>query len=118
MARKCKENTRALAQENIDTEDKEFDVQEVRNVVLSMGKNKTPGEDGIPSEVYKSTVKILPRYMTAIYNGCLRKETFPQRWKTALVIALTKPAKRESEEASKFRPIRLVNTGERCWKSY
>jgi len=75
-------NTRALAQEDIDTDDdKEFTVQEVKNVVLSMGKNKAPEEDGISSEVFKSVVEILPRYMTAIHNGCLRKGTFPQRWK-------------------------------------
>jgi len=74
-------NIRALAQEVIDTDDdKEFTVQEVKNVVLSMGKNKAPGEDGIPSEVFKSVIEILPRYMTAIYTGCLRKGTFPQRW--------------------------------------
>ena len=57
-------NIRALAQEVIDTDDdKEFTVQEVKNVVLSMGKNKAPGEDGIPSEVFKCVVEILPRYI-------------------------------------------------------
>jgi len=76
-----------------------------------MGKNKAPGEDGIPSEVFKSVVEILPRYMRAIYNGCLRKGTFPQRWKKALVISITKPGKTETEEASKFRPNK--STGQR-----
>jgi len=105
-------NIRALAQEDTDTnDDKEFTVQEVKNVVLSMGKNKAPGEDGIRSEVFKSVVEILPRYMTAIYNGCLHKGTFTQRWKKALVIPITKPVKTESEEATKFRPISLLDTG-------
>ena len=36
-------NIRALAQENTDTDDdKEFTVQEVKKVVLSIGKNKEP----------------------------------------------------------------------------
>lgn len=75
-------NTRALAREDIHTEDdKEFTVQQVKNVVMSMDKNNGPEEDGIPSEVFKGVVEILPRYMTAIYNGCLRKGTFPQKWK-------------------------------------
>jgi hypothetical protein len=87
-------NTRALAQEDIDTDDdKEFTVQEVRNVVMSMGTKKATGEDGIPTEIFKSTVEILPRYMTAIYNGCLRTGTFPQRWKTALMIPIIKPGR-------------------------
>jgi hypothetical protein len=104
--------TRALSQEEIDTDnDKEFTIQEVKNVVMSMGKDKAPGEDGIPSEVFKSLVEIFPRYMTAIHNGCLSKGTFPQRWKKALVIPITKPGKAESEEVSKFRPISLLNTG-------
>jgi len=50
-------NIRALAQEDIDTDDdKEFTVQEVKNVVLSVGKNKAPEEDCIRSEVFKSVV--------------------------------------------------------------
>jgi hypothetical protein len=77
---------------------------------MSMGEYKAPGEDGIPREVFKSLVEIFPRYMTAIYNGCLSKGTFPQRWKKALVIPITKPGQAESEEASKFRPISLLNT--------
>ena len=75
-------NIRALAQEDIDTvDDKQFSVQEVKNLVLSIGKNKAPVEDGIPRDVFKSVVEILPRYMTAIYDGCLSKGTFSQRWK-------------------------------------
>jgi len=46
---------RALTQEAIDTaNDKELTVQEVKNAVASMGNKKAPGEDGIPSEVFKS----------------------------------------------------------------
>jgi len=56
-------------------------VQEVKNVVASMGGKKAPGEDGIPNEVYKMLVEILPRYITEIYNECLTKGTFPKRWK-------------------------------------
>jgi len=97
--------------EDNQEDDDKFTLQEVKNVVMSMGKDKAPGEDGIPSEVLKSLVEIFPRYMTAIYNGCLSKGTFPQRWKKALVIPITKPGKAESEEASKFRPIILLNTG-------
>ena len=80
-------------------------------MVLSTRKNKAPDEDGIPSEFFKSVVEILPRYMTTIYNGCLRKGIFPQRWKKALLIPITRPGKTESEEAAKFRPINLLDTG-------
>jgi len=63
-----------LTQKPLDTEeDEEFTVQEVTNVIQDMGNNKAPGEDGIPNEVWKCVGTMLPRYMTAIYNGCLRE---------------------------------------------
>ena len=58
-----------------------------------MKVKKASGEDGIPSEVYKSLVETLPRYITAIYNGCLKESTFPKRWKTALIVPIIKPGK-------------------------
>ena len=52
---------RATTQETTDTaDDKELSVQEVKNVVASLGRKKAPGEDGIPSEVYKRLVEIYP----------------------------------------------------------
>ena len=76
-----------------------------------MGKSKAPAKEDIPSKVFKCVVEILARYMTALYNGYLLKGTFPQRWKKALVISITKPGKTETEEASKFRPNK--STGQR-----
>jgi hypothetical protein len=85
---------RALAQTPIDTEvDEEFTVQEVTNVVQGMGNKKSPGEDGIPSEVWKCLVVTLPRYLTAIYNGCLKECVFPKRWKKAKIIPIANRAK-------------------------
>jgi hypothetical protein len=75
-----------------------------------MGNKKTPGEDGIPNEVWKYVGAILPRYRTAIYNGCLRDGVFPKRWKKARIIPIVKPGKQGSEEVFKFRPISLIDS--------
>jgi hypothetical protein len=102
---------RALTQEAIDTaDDKEFTVHEVKNAVASMGNKKAPGEDGLPSEVFKSLVENLPWYITAIYNGGLRKGVFPKRWIKAMIIPIVKPGKEGSDDVSKFRPISLLDT--------
>jgi hypothetical protein len=76
-----------------------------------MGSNKAAGEDGITSEIYKSTVEIVPRYITAIYSGCLRSGTFPTRWKKAEIIPIPKPGKENSDEVSKLRPVSLLSIG-------
>jgi hypothetical protein len=48
-----------------------------------------------------------------MYNGCLRRGFFPKRWKTAKLIPIVKPGKENSDDVSKFRPISLLNTGEK-----
>jgi len=76
-----------------------------------MVKKKAPGENGITGEVYKSAFEVFPRYITAMYNGFLQRGVFPKRWKTAKLIPIVKPGKKNSDEVSKFRPISLLNTG-------
>jgi hypothetical protein len=76
-----------------------------------MGNNKAPGEDGIPSEVWMCVVATLPRYLTAIYNGCLKEGVFPKRWKKAKITPIVKPGKEGSDEINKFCPISLLDSG-------
>jgi len=55
-----------------------------------MNKTKAPGEDGTTEEVYKSAFEVLPRFITARYNCCLRRGFFPKRWKEAKLIPIVK----------------------------
>ena len=76
-----------------------------------MGDKMAPGGDGIPNEVWKSVVTILPKYLTAIFNGCLKEGVFQNRWKKAKIIPVVKLGKEGSDEVSKFRPISLLDSG-------
>jgi hypothetical protein len=91
-------------------DDKDFTRQEIRNAVESMGNKKAP-EDCITSEIYKISFENFPTYVTAMYNGCLKRGIFPLRWKRARLIPITKPRKENSKEISKYRPISLLNIG-------
>ena len=103
---------RTQSEELMDTaDDKDFTIEEIRIAVESMGNKKAPGEDGITGEIYKSTFEIIPSYITALYNGCLRRGVFPTRWKRAKLIPITKPWKENCEDITKFRPVSLLNTG-------
>jgi len=53
-------------------DDKEFTVQEIKNVVASMGNKKMP-DDGITSEISKSC-----RNPTQVHNSYLQQ--LPQEW--------------------------------------
>jgi len=103
---------RAQAQQPTTTaEDSEFTIEEIRYAVESMDNKKAPGEDGITGDIYNHTFKILPKFITAMYNGCLRDGVFPKRWKRAKLIPIIKPGKEDSYEVSKYRPISLLNVG-------
>jgi hypothetical protein len=68
---------RTQSQEPMDTAyDKDFNIEEIRNAVESMGNKTAPREDRIMCEIYKSIFEIFPSYITALYNGCLRRGVF------------------------------------------
>ena len=67
--------------------------------------------DGITSDIFLRTFNKFPRLVTAIYNQCLKKGSFPRRWKTVNIIPIAKPVQENSMEPSKYRPISLINIG-------
>jgi len=44
-----------------------------------------------------------------MYDGCLRYGVFPKRSKRVKLIPIIIPGKENSDEASKYRPISLLN---------
>jgi hypothetical protein len=70
---------------------------------------KAPGEDALNSEVILRTFKNCPTLFTQIYIECLRKGLFPKQWKRSIIIPIVKPGEEGINEASKYRPISLLN---------
>jgi hypothetical protein len=100
--------------QEVDTEtqtDPSLYTDKVTNVVMGMGNKKAPGEYEIPNKVWKGVVAILPKYLTTIYNGCLKKGVSPKRWKKSKIIPIVKQGKEGSDEVKKFRLISLLNSG-------
>jgi hypothetical protein len=81
-----------------------------------VNNKKAPGEDGITGEIFKQTFKTFPKYITAMYNVCLRKGVFPKMWKRAKLNPIVKPGKEESRSnkisTNKFFKHRGENYGE------
>ena len=103
---------RLQSQLHISTaEDKEFTTAEITDAIGSLGNKKARGEDGITGQIYKSAFEIFPRYITAMYNGCLNRGICPTRWKRTKWVPITKSGKDNCEDVTKFRSISLINTG-------
>jgi hypothetical protein len=90
-------------------DDRNFTQTEVKNAVESMDNKKAPGENGITGELFKQIFETFPNCITTMYNECLRKGTFPNRWKRAKLIPIVKPNKEGSDQVTKYRPISLLN---------
>ena len=67
--------------------------------------------DRITSDIFLRTFNKFPRLVTAIYNQCLKRGSFPRRWKTANIIPIAKPGQENSMEPSKYRPVSLLIIG-------
>jgi hypothetical protein len=75
---------RAQSQGTVNTPDyRKFTLVEIRNAVESMNNKKVPGEDNITGKIFKQAFETFPKYITAMYNGCLRNGIFSKRRKRA-----------------------------------
>ena len=75
-------NIRRLTEQPIETtDDRKFTQDEVRQIIEGFNPRKTPGPDGITSEILTLIFKSIPKTVTSIYNECLKRGCFPNNWK-------------------------------------
>ena len=59
--------------------------------------------------MYQRVYKKFPTTIYTIYNECLRRGSFPKKWKEVKILKLIKRGKEKSMEVTKYRPISLIN---------
>ncbi|PSN51387.1 hypothetical protein C0J52_04451 [Blattella germanica] len=104
-------STRTVDEAVYNNDDVEFTQEEIKQVIQGFNHNKAPGSDGITADILLRIFTILPKFLVAIYNECLKRGFFPKLWKIAIIIPIIKIGKENSSEPSKYRPISLLNTG-------
>ena len=92
-------------------DDDDFTKQEILAVLEKFDPRKAPGEDGLNSGILLHTFKCFPNLFTDIYNTCLTWGYFRLQWKHSVIIPIVKPGMEGSTEATKYRPISLLNVG-------
>ncbi|KAF2902174.1 hypothetical protein ILUMI_04013, partial [Ignelater luminosus] len=94
--------------EDIQTkDDKKFTRNDIEDIIKNLDSKKAPGEDGIDSSIYLQLFYKLPHFTTTIFNECLKRGVFQEIRKRTIIVPIAKPGKEESDDPSKFRPIRL-----------
>lgn len=88
---------------------------EVRNAIDNQKRNKSPGPDGIRSEMLKADGTIMIEHVKNLFNSIMLQEEIPHQWKTAKIIFLHK--KGSINTIDNYRPISLCSTVSKVFPS-
>ena len=88
-------------------EECEISVEEVREAVKKLKKGKSPGVDGVTSEILKCDGAVL-EWLTRVCNVCIREEKVPSDWVKSIVVPLYK-GKGDKSECKNYRGISLLS---------
>ena len=90
----------------IEKMDENFTMEELEAGIKKLGKNKSPGEDGIPNEIWKALGSNAKHVLLQIMNSCLN-DRLPESWATTVTVPIFK--KGCKEDPKNYRPISLLN---------
>lgn len=79
----------------------------VNDSIKRLKPKKSVGSDNIPSYIFKGCADILTKPLAHIFNLCIRKGTFPDKFKETVVVPLHK--KGDTCNVSNYRPISIIN---------
>ena len=99
------------AAESIEGDSEEINKQELEEALRRTKNSKAPGEDEIPSELYKYASASFKKRLLKFMNLIMRKEQIPEEYRNAIVIPIFK--KGDMLKAENYRGISLLNT---CYK--
>ena len=106
-------STDVSEEESIDP----IQVKHFRELLSGTKTKSAPGEDGITYSVLKSCNDTSISKICDVFNVCLKKNVFPNQWKTAKVKMLLKPGK-DAIWAVSYRPISLISCLGKLYEKY
>ena len=86
----------------------EVSVEDVRKAVKKLKKGKSPGVDGITSEMFKYGGEALLEWLTRVCKVCVSEEKVPNDWVRAIVVPLYK-GKGDRNDCKNYRGISLLS---------
>jgi hypothetical protein len=103
----CKANINKLDDEEKSQIDTEITYKELRTAVIQAPKRKSPGLDGISSELYEWGLDIMKEDMERLYNYYFRTGEIPNMHKRGIIVCL--PKHKDPERVQDYRPLTLLN---------
>lgn len=82
-------------------------VEEIAEIVAKSKPKKSSGPDGVSNFALKKLSRAVMIFLAIVLNNCINNCYFPQKWKTAKIVAIPKKGARNL--VSNYRPISLLN---------
>ena len=93
----------------------DFDAQEIKDVIFSMHRDKSPGPDGMNPGFFQSYWDVVGEHVTKACLEVLKYKSLSKEWNETWIM-LIPPKKKRLEKISDLRPISLCNV--LCIKSW
>ena len=85
----------------------DFTEAEVLAAVKKSMNHKSPGEDGITAEFYKTQFETIGQDLTAVFNDMWRRRTIPEDMMKGIIVMV--PKKSSARVVKDYRPITLLD---------
>ena len=102
------EDVRKLSNEESQTMEGELTIKECYEILKSMKKNKSPGQDGFTTEFYMHFWEHLKKPMVNALKECFDNGSMSGSQRLGIITCLPKPGK-PKEYMKNWRPITLLN---------
>ena len=85
-----------------------FSMRELEEALRQLEEGKSPGEDQIHNAMLKQLPPITKQYLLDFFNRLWTEGSFPQDWKTSIILPILKSGKEQSNPKN-YRPISLTS---------
>jgi hypothetical protein len=89
--------------------EREVTAEQVIAALRNTHPDKAPGPDGIPNRFLKECRHALAPVLAKVFEGCLRLNNHPRRFRESTTVLLPKPQKPSYQSPGTYRPIALLN---------
>ena len=86
-----------------------FTLEELKRAGGRLKANTAPRINGVPNEILKEVIVVYPEILLEAFDFYLREGRFFDEWRRQSLVLLRK-AEKPLEDASSYRPIRLLDT--------
>ena len=99
--------SKTVSLENKTQCDKPFNTEEIRQAISSLENNKSPDNDGLTPEFYKTFTTLLQEDLKELFQDISISGRMPESMRQAVITCVYKTGKRE--DITNWRPISLLN---------